>query len=95
MQIRTREGSAVSGPPALRPIGQILGVQAVITYECWPTRQTGGQVVGTGPSGVKGTHPSGVMACCELHRSQFKNRQAVQEMIEWALLGAGIKDDSL
>lgn len=64
----------------------------MIRYEQWPPRQVGGQHVGTGPSGVRGVHESGVEACCQLHRSQFKNRQAVQEMIEWALLGAGIKE---
>lgn len=63
-----------------------------IIYEQWPPRQTGGQYVGTGPSGIRGVHELGVEACCNLHRSQHKNRIAVQEMIEWALASAGIKD---
>jgi protein subunit release factor B len=33
-------------------------------------------------------YETGVEACCQLHRSQFKNRQAVQEMIEWVLANA-------
>lgn len=70
----------------------------MIRYEQWPPRQTGGQVVGTGPCGVRGIHhagelPTGIEACCALHRSQHKNRQTVAEMIEWALASAGIKED--
>lgn len=64
----------------------------MIRYEQWPphSERPGGQVVGTGPAGVRGVHeidghPTGVEACCALHRSQHKNKQAVQEMIEWAL----------
>jgi protein subunit release factor A len=68
-----------------------------IRYEIWPQRPPGGQHVGTGPSGVRGVHyigdyPSGIEASCEYHRSQHKNRNAVQEMIEWALASAGIKE---
>ena len=70
-----------------------------IRYEQWPSRKgVGGQHVGTGPSGVRGVHwfndeyPTGVEACCGLHRSQHKNKIAVQEMIEWALAGAGIRE---
>lgn len=68
-----------------------------IKYEQWPQRPIGGQHVGTGPSGVKGTHyigeyPTGIEAFCEYHRSQHKNRMAVQEMIEWALASANIKE---
>jgi protein subunit release factor B len=68
-----------------------------IRYEQWPPRPSpGGQHVGTGPHGVRGVHYSdeygetGVEACCVLHRSQHKNRLAVQEMIEWALASAGM-----
>lgn len=64
----------------------------MVRYEQWPPRQTGGQVAGVGPQGVRGIHeidgaPTGVEACCMLHRSQHKNREAVREMIEWALVG--------
>ncbi len=68
-----------------------------IRYEVWPQRPLGGQHVGTGPSGVRGVHyigecPSGIEASCEYHRSQHKNKAAVQEMIEWALSSAGIEE---
>ena len=57
-----------------------------IVFSVWPERPTGGQQVGSGPSGVKGVHRSGAIeACCDLHRSQHKNKIAVAEMIEWAL----------
>lgn len=71
----------------------------MIKYEMWPnTKSMGGQYVGSGPSGVRGVHwlndcPTGIEAICEVHRSQHKNRMVVQEMIEWALASAGIKDD--
>lgn len=66
----------------------------MIRFEQWPpAKRPGGQHVGTGPSGVKGTlmvdgEMTGIEACCSLHRSQYKNKQAVQEMIEWALASA-------
>jgi protein subunit release factor A len=68
-----------------------------IKYETWPIRHIGGQHVGTGPSGVRGMHyigeyPTGIEACCEYHQSQHKNRLVVQEMIEWALASANIKE---
>jgi len=71
-----------------------VGVEFVmpIRFECWPPRQKGGQTVGPGPCGVRGVYVTddgyepGIEACCQLHRSQHKNRIAVQEMIEWALL---------
>jgi len=64
-----------------------------IKYEIWPPHQKGGQHVGPGPQGVRGVHfidghPSGIEACCGIHRSQHKNRRAVEEMIEWALTNA-------
>ena len=67
----------------------------MIKYEQWPPRQQGGQHVGTGPSGIRGVHmidgvETGVEACCMLHRSQHKNRVAVEEMIAWALSSAGM-----
>lgn len=71
-----------------------------IRYEQWPPRPKGGQHVGAGPNGIRGVHwfndeyPTGVEAYCELHRSQHKNRLAVQEMIEWALSSAGIEEPS-
>jgi len=68
-----------------------------IRYEQWPPRQTGGQIAGIGPNGVRGIHyigeqPTGIEACCQFHRSQHKNRIAVEEMIEWALASANIQD---
>jgi protein subunit release factor A len=67
----------------------------VIRYELWPPRKTGGQQVSRIDNGVKGVHevdgaPTGLEACCNLHRSQFKNREAVREMIEWAPSSASI-----
>jgi protein subunit release factor A len=67
----------------------------VIRYELCPPRKTGGQQVSRSDNGVKGVHeidgaPTGVEACCNLHRSQFKNREAVREMIEWALASANM-----
>lgn len=56
-----------------------------IVYSVWPERATGGQSVGSGPSGIMGVHPSGIVACVDSHRSQHKNKQAVKEMIEWTL----------
>ena len=64
-----------------------------IRYEIWPskTENPGGQTVGTVSYGVRGVCVNddgveiGVEACCQLHRSQHKNRMAVNEMIEWAL----------
>lgn len=68
----------------------------MIAYEPWPPRQFGGQQAGMGSNGVKATHytghyPSGITAFCEYHRSQHKNRQVVQEMIEWACASIGIE----
>lgn len=67
-----------------------------IRFEEWPEKKAGGQTVGTGPCGIRGIveidgYPTGVEACCSLHRSQFKNRQAVIEMIEWALASANMR----
>lgn len=67
----------------------------MIRYELWPLRKTGGQQVSRIDNGVKGVHevdgtPTGLEACCNLHRSQFKNREAVREMIEWALASANM-----
>jgi len=68
-----------------------------IKYESWPQRPPGGQHVGTGPSGVRGVllingEPADIEASCGYHRSQHKNKIAVQEMIEWAMASAGIKE---
>lgn len=68
----------------------------MIKYEAWQPRQLGGQVVGTGPNGVKATHfigehPTGIEAFCEVHRSQHKNRQVAQEMVRWALAASKIE----
>ena len=68
-----------------------------IKYEPWPPQATGGQHVGTGPNGVRGVHyigdyPTGFEAVSDYHRSQHKNRIVVQEMIEWALASANVKE---
>lgn len=65
-----------------------------IKFEIWPDqRNVGGQHVGTGPNGVRGVHyhdaaferPSGIEAICETERSQHRNKNIVQQMIEWAV----------
>lgn len=58
-----------------------------VKVECWPPREPrGGQHVGTGPSGVKITHiPSGIVACVEIGRSQFVNREIAMDMIAAAI----------
>lgn len=49
-------------------------------------RQGGGQYVGTGDPTIRVTHlPTGTIAICGIHHSQFKNRTVALEMIEWAL----------
>lgn len=60
---------------------------AELHVETWPPRpKPGGQHVGTGPSGVKITHiPSGIVACVEVGRSQFINREIALDMITAAL----------
>lgn len=68
----------------------------MIRYEQWPPRQSGGQVVGPGPCGVKAIHylgeyPSGIEAACAVHRSQHKNKQVVQEMVHWALAASKVE----
>jgi len=60
-------------------------MMAEVVYEVWPPRATGGQMVGMGPQGVRGTHPWGFSAWSNTERSQFKNREIVKEMLEWAL----------
>jgi peptide chain release factor 2 len=57
-----------------------------LTVEVWPPRQTGGQQVGSGPSGIRVTHnPSGIQAFCDIGRSQHINKMIAVEMIETAL----------
>jgi protein subunit release factor A len=57
-----------------------------LKIEIWPPRQAGGQVVGSGPSGIKITHlPSGCAAFCETERSQHYNRDIAMSMIEAAV----------
>ena len=59
---------------------------AHLQVEVWPPRQTGGQIVGTGPNGIRITHkPSGIIATCETERSQHKNKQIAMAMIEGGL----------
>jgi protein subunit release factor A len=58
-----------------------------LKVERWPPpSQSGGQHVGTGPSGVKVTHiPSGIVACVDNGKSQHVNRMIAVEMIEAAI----------
>lgn len=57
-----------------------------LIIECWPPRQTGGQVVGSGPAGVRITHlPSGIQCIVNTERSQHKNKSIAMDMIESAL----------
>jgi protein subunit release factor A len=52
----------------------------------WPQSKEGGQHAGVSPA-VKVEHiPTGLVAICTIHRSQYKNRQTATEMIHWALL---------
>lgn len=72
----------------------------MIRYEVWPPRQTSGQICGPGPQGIKATHysggyPSGIEACCTTERSQHKNKNIAQEMVEWALASCRIEDDDV
>jgi protein subunit release factor A len=47
----------------------------------------GGQKVGSLIYPVRVTHePTGLVAECGYHRSQFKNREAALQMIEWGLV---------
>jgi|GEM_PF-1571932 len=61
--------------------------------ECWPPRATGGQVVGTGPAGVRVTHiASGMQAYSgETERSQHRNKQIAMAMIEGGLTFPGYR----
>ncbi len=54
-----------------------------VKIEFWPPRhKPGGQHVGPGPCGVKVTHlPSGIEACVDIGRSQFRNREIAMDMI--------------
>lgn len=58
-----------------------------LQIEPWPPRKhPGGQHVGTGPYGIKVTHlPTGIVACVEIGRSQFTNREIAMDMITAAL----------
>lgn len=58
-----------------------------LKIESWPPRQSlGGQIVGTGPYGVKITHlPTGIEACVDVGRSQYRNRAIAIDMIVSAI----------
>ena len=65
------------------------------TEAIWPetgtTKSPGGQHVGGGPNMIRVTHtPTNTVAQFGEQRSQHKNRTVCYEMIEWALLAAGI-----
>lgn len=56
-----------------------------VQVEHWTSRPPGGQHVGTS-MGVKVTHlPTGLIACCEVARSQHLNRRIALDMILGAL----------
>jgi protein subunit release factor A len=64
----------------------VEGFVAECTTELWPPRPIGGQQVGSGPQGVKVTHlPTGVVACCDVGRSQHYNKVIALDMILAAL----------
>lgn len=53
-----------------------------LQIEAWSSRLPGGQQVGLTRIGVKITHlPSGLVAHCEVERSQHKNRAIAMDMI--------------
>lgn len=54
--------------------------------EHYPTTKIGGQHVGKVSAGIKVTHkPSGLIAICDIERSQTKNRDIAIAMIEAGL----------
>jgi protein subunit release factor A len=56
-----------------------------LIIERWPDRQVGGQHAGT-RNGIKITHvPSGLVACCDIERSQFRNKKISMDMITGGL----------
>ena len=76
--------------PALQPSAAACAHVTQTVYEAWPPRPRGGQHVGTGPCGVRAILVDDygapiAEACCNLHRSQFKNKRAADEMLQWAL----------
>jgi protein subunit release factor A len=65
-----------------------MDVLGELLIEIYPERipNPGGQHVGFTSTGVKVTHiPSGIIAICEAHRSQHKNRTVACDMIMAAL----------
>lgn len=67
--------------------------RAHLKIEPYPTRERGGQHVGTGPSGVKITHiPSGLVAISTEARSQHRNREVAMNMILGGLTGSYAED---
>lgn len=50
------------------------------------TERPGGQHAGMPATEIRVTHlDTGIMAQCGVHRSQHKNKQVAESMIEWAL----------
>jgi protein subunit release factor A len=64
-----------------------------ILVEVYPPRQTGGQVVGPGPCGVRITHlPTGLVAISDIGRSQHRNRNIAMDMILGGLTSPAQRD---
>lgn len=65
---------------------------AHLKIEIWPPRQTGGQICGPGPQGVKITHlPSDMEAISVSERSQHRNKEIAMAMIEGGLTSTGYR----
>ena len=61
----------------------------VLMFEAWP-KQPEGMIFGV-PKGVRVTHlPTGLFACVDHHRHQFKNKQEALRELEHLLSEKGL-----